>query len=867
MSYSFPKDAKDGDTVTLDNGVKYQYQDENDRWVVKSVGAPAADGRRKDFIPQLKGSFEIDDDGKAVIPDNAFYISEEDNEDGWKDEVRYPGVWWTGKYYDPSKITHLMVSQSRYVEGVNEDGEYVYDELSWTKEFYPNDIIRVSASAHELYHEDADGWLDESDHYAQRSDDAWRVKSVLDIADRDDYPRPWGFRAYELERIIPKDQYSGQWFIGEDEAGDDWFDKYFSPVSVTNHYIEKQPQPFLHFKQKERSAYWARGAWQGVDGGNYIKQNPKEIAKINFSEVDYYGSEVTVTTWAAGDTLFIYEEDAEVASFVVTNTERVKGSGYSIELTVDQAQTTGDADLSTEVYLKIPNPLFQAQEESEDGRKPNKDWAMQLRGNFEFDGDGKAVMPSKSYSNTDDNPVVNPDTGLTESGWQKPGVYWHGAELYAPESITHFMISKAAGLLAAHEEGDGAYISYEEHFFQDWKVGDLIEVKAHEYTRWEADYYGKLLHQKTGGFHNNTWRVVEEVDVVNPDNDWPVDAYSCLRVEKVAPDNFYKGSIEVLEDKVDGEFEWTGFYPCEVTMNPAATQVDIEKLQSEIIELEEEIDAIAPSVERGVWKFNLSGAVASRGQITMYDGMNKTGSPIGLFKSAKSVWLNELDSDGTPHGFANVNEGDLIELFVQGEADYGLFTVVAIHDESDGDIKYWVIDVDFVRALSPESKADNADSLRVKIIQPPSANGESGGDGNDHLNRKYPMTVAWKSGVEETHTMKSENQMSKWSNSNFGGHSAEVFKNLFQWFPPEEYEFIPGNIIWFEKKVSGGRAWEVQPPHAVLAWHATNVIEFTSVRQHLQGHSSWAGFGVNDSQPDRDNLAYEVIFQCFRRKG
>ena len=141
-----------------------------------------------------------------------------------------------------------------------------------------------------------------------------------------------------------------------------------------------------------------------------------------------------------------------------------------------------------------------------------------------------------------------------------------------------------------------------------------------------------------------------------------------------------------------------------------------------------------------------------------------------------------------------------------------------------------------------------------------------GGGGNDHL-IKYPMTVAWKSGVEETHTMKAENQLSKWSNSNFGGHSAEVFKNLYQWFPPEEYEFIPGNIIWFEKKVSGGRAWEIQPPHAVLSWHATNVIEFTSVRQHLQGHSNWAGFGVNDSQPDRDNLAYEVIFQCFRRKG
>ena len=356
MSYSFPKDAKDGDTVSLDNGVEYQYEDEKDRWVVKSVGGASVDGKRKDFIPQLKGSFEIDDDGKAVIPDNAFYISEEDNEDGWKDEIRYPGVWWTGKYYEPSKLTHLLVGQSRYVEGVNEEGEYIYDELEWTKRFYPGDIIRVSASAHELYHHDATTGRDETDHYAQRSDDVWRVTKVLDVAYRDDYPNPWGFWAYELEKVMPKDQYSNRWYIGEDEGEDDWFDKYFSPVSVTHHYIEKETQPFLHFKQRERNAYWYRGAWQGTDSGRYVTQNPKEFATISFSELDFRGSDVTVTTWSAGDTIVLYEEDVQVASFVVTNTERVSSSGYSIKITVDPAQTTGDVDLNPEAYLKTPNP-------------------------------------------------------------------------------------------------------------------------------------------------------------------------------------------------------------------------------------------------------------------------------------------------------------------------------------------------------------------------------------------------------------------------------------------------------------------------------------------------------------------------------
>ncbi len=142
----------------------------------------------------------------------------------------------------------------------------------------------------------------------------------------------------------------------------------------------------------------------------------------------------------------------------------------------------------------------------------------------------------------------------------------------------------------------------------------------------------------------------------------------------------------------------------------------------------EEIDAIAPSVERGIWKFNLGGVAGSRGQLTMYDGTIGNGSPIGLFTNVKSVWLNELDNDGTPHGFANVNVGDLIELFVQGDADYGLFTVVEVHDESEGAAQFWVIDVEFVRSLSATSKLDNADDVRVKISKPP-----SGGDAGDFV--------------------------------------------------------------------------------------------------------------------------------------
>ena len=37
MSYAFYKDARDGDTVTLANGVRYQYEKDKKRWMVHSL--------------------------------------------------------------------------------------------------------------------------------------------------------------------------------------------------------------------------------------------------------------------------------------------------------------------------------------------------------------------------------------------------------------------------------------------------------------------------------------------------------------------------------------------------------------------------------------------------------------------------------------------------------------------------------------------------------------------------------------------------------------------------------------------------------------------------------------------------------------
>ena len=70
---------------------------------------------------------------------------------------------------------------------------------------------------------------------------------------------------------------------------------------------------------------------------------------------------------------------------------------------------------------------------------------------------------------------------------------------------------------------------------------------------------------------------------------------------------------------------------------------------------------------------NLAGIASNAGQMSLYDDdYTNVGNPTGLFTAVKSIWLNEIDNSGTPHGFAGVEAGEMVELFVQGQPEYGL---------------------------------------------------------------------------------------------------------------------------------------------------------------------------------------------------
>ena len=151
---------------------------------------------------------------------------------------------------------------------------------------------------------------------------------------------------------------------------------------------------------------------------------------------------------------------------------------------------------------------------------------------------------------------------------------------------------------------------------------------------------------------------------------------------------------------------------------------EVAFLQNEIVELEEEIDAIAPSVERGKWRFTAVGTVANRGQFTMYDSEFGTGQPTGLFTSVKSIWFNAVDIDGVTHSFGDVDDGELLEVFVDNSPEYGLYEVVGkAHDETQGASSFWVIDVNFVRTNEATAVVAPGETCRFKVFMAP-----TGGD-------------------------------------------------------------------------------------------------------------------------------------------
>jgi hypothetical protein len=135
----------------------------------------------------------------------------------------------------------------------------------------------------------------------------------------------------------------------------------------------------------------------------------------------------------------------------------------------------------------------------------------------------------------------------------------------------------------------------------------------------------------------------------------------------------------------------------------------IEALNQDVIELEEEIEAIAPSFERGLWNADLDTThprPPTEGKIYFGDGLQK----ITNFANVKEIFIHNKDALPIPqnHTWNDVEVGQMIEFFDEKDSDFLLAKITEVQKQSD----YAYIKVDVVKY---EGEHD-VNPLRMKIF-------------------------------------------------------------------------------------------------------------------------------------------------------
>ena len=149
----------------------------------------------------------------------------------------------------------------------------------------------------------------------------------------------------------------------------------------------------------------------------------------------------------------------------------------------------------------------------------------------------------------------------------------------------------------------------------------------------------------------------------------------------------------------------------------------VDRLQLEINELEEEINAIAPTVQRGTWAYNANAIVPNTapGDGNFY--LQEDGSTVVTdYPSANRVFLSKKNSVGDDVTFANVAVDQLIGLFDADDNDYLIGTITAVDASNSA---YVQIDFTFDQG---EGAPEDTKLARLNIFDAP-----SGGDGSEFL--------------------------------------------------------------------------------------------------------------------------------------
>ena len=185
-------------------------------------------------------------------------------------------------------------------------------------------------------------------------------------------------------------------------------------------------------------------------------------------------------------------------------------------------------------------------------------------------------------------------------------------------------------------------------------------------------------------------------------------------------DDQYKGSVIIkgIPTPAYGNPEKT------IAVNKEYVDKRDDEIRQDILELEEEIDAIAPTTQRGEWHFDKDKNFPDPGDYYLVKGASSISPAITEFyNEADGVVFHNEDANGVVNTWSNVAVGELIQIFDQPDPDFVLGTITNV-DTSKIIDAVWI---EFDRISAEGSPNNNATIKlsRINIFEAPSGGNAS----------------------------------------------------------------------------------------------------------------------------------------------
>ena len=176
----------------------------------------------------------------------------------------------------------------------------------------------------------------------------------------------------------------------------------------------------------------------------------------------------------------------------------------------------------------------------------------------------------------------------------------------------------------------------------------------------------------------------------------------------------------LLQDNDGDPAEYTDATDPSTAVNKKYVDEQDEILQQEIIELEEEIDAIAPSLQRGEWEFDMSKTNPDPGYYYLIADVDGNAALTDQYNQANAAVFHNVDGDlrATTHAWDTVEVGQLIQIFDKPDPDYVLGEITDV----DTAVVPNAVRIKFTFVSGQGSPDNNPDikTSRLNIFEAPS---------------------------------------------------------------------------------------------------------------------------------------------------